>query len=265
MPRPRVAYEPRTGTPIDVDRGFYEQLAQETDSRELLEQYTVPPRSGKAWQVEAGQLCRIVVVEGPQVADFNAWNRHDPQERFWAARTRHFHRTHLTQFDRLWSSNPYLRPMATITEETVRYGLDEDGGGCHDLLGVKCDPYVYKLMTGEDFDLSCHSSLVRAVEPYGLTESDVHDTLNIFQLTGLTQDDRYFLKPSPSKKGDYFEFFAEMDLLCAISTCPQGDLSVPGWGPDKGDPTPTCRPLGVEVYRPEPGLLEGWDPVRSAD
>jgi len=47
----------------------------------------------------------------------------------------------------------------------------------------------------------------------------VHDILNIFQVTGFTRDDRYFLKPSSAKKGDYFEFFAEVDLLSAISTC----------------------------------------------
>ena len=77
--------------------------------------------------------------------------------------------------------------------------------------------------------------------------------LNIFQVTGLTDDDRYFMKPSPAKQGDFFEFFAEIDLLCAISTCPGGDLSVPLWGPDAGDPLPTCRPLGIEIYQPAAG------------
>jgi hypothetical protein len=38
--------------------------------------FIVPPRSGKAWTVAAGQVCRIVTVEGAQVAHFNAWNRH---------------------------------------------------------------------------------------------------------------------------------------------------------------------------------------------
>lgn len=29
-------------------------------------------------------------------------------------------------------------------------------------------------------------------------------------------------EPCPAKPGDYFEFFAEIDLLCALSTCPGG-------------------------------------------
>jgi uncharacterized protein YcgI (DUF1989 family) len=98
---------------------------------------------------------------------------------------------------------------------------------------------------------------VRAVRPWGLTELDVHDVLNVFQVTGLV-DDRYFMKASPARRGDFFEFFAEIDLLCAISTCPGGDLSIPLWGPDARDPIEVCRPLGVEVWQPPAGLLAGW-------
>ena len=265
MPAPRVIYQPKPGSPIDVDRELYGRLGQDAHSRTLVDQFVVPIRSGRAWPVLAGQICRIVVVEGAQVADFNAWNLNNPRERFWAARTKQLHRAHVSTFDRLWSCLPYLRPMLTITGDTVGYPLDEDGAGCHDLLGTRCDPYVHKLLNGEDFDYCCHSNLVRAITPYHLDESDVHDVLNIFQVTGLTEDDRYFVKPSPAKQGDYFEFFAEIDLLCAISTCPHGDLSVQVWGEDAGDPLDTCHPLGVEIYQPDPSLLEGWQPPAAVD
>jgi uncharacterized protein YcgI (DUF1989 family) len=256
MAQPRVIYEPKPGSPIDVDRQFYDRLAE--SSRTPVEQFIVPMRSGRAWPVRAGQIFRIVAVEGPQVADLNAWNLANPRERFWAARTKQLHRAHVTTHDRLWSCLPYLRPMLTITNDTIRYGRDEDGAGCHDLLGTRCDPYVHKMLNGEDFDLCCHSNLVRAVAPYRLTELDVHDVLNIFQVTGLTADDRYFVKASPAKKGDFLEFFAEIDVLCAISTCPHGDLSVQMWGEEAGDPLSTCRPLGVEIWQPDPALLAGW-------
>jgi uncharacterized protein YcgI (DUF1989 family) len=52
---------------------------------------------------------------------------------------------------------------------------------------------VNKLLSGDDFDYQCHSNLVRAVLPYGLTEADVHDVLNVFQVTGLNQDGKYFM------------------------------------------------------------------------
>jgi uncharacterized protein YcgI (DUF1989 family) len=249
---------------LDVDRAFYGRLAAETGGRQLVEQFVVPIRSGRAWPVRAGQLCRIVAVEGPQVVDFNAWNLHNPREHFWAARSRQLGRSHVTTFDRLWSTLPFLRPLLTITNDTIAYGEDEDGGRCHDLLGSRCDPYVNVLLMGAEFDFHCHSNLTRAILPWGLTEYDVHDVLNIFQVTGLTPDGRYFMKASPARQGDVFEFFAEIDLLCAISTCPGGDLSVPLWGPEAGDPLPTCRPIGVEVWRPEATLLAGWAPPEPA-
>lgn len=72
-------------------------------------------------------------------------------------------------------------------------------------------------------------------------------------------------QPSPANPGDYFEFFAEIDLLCALSTCPGGDLSAwqfgesEGEGKGKGDMLDTCRPLGVEVYEiVDKSVLEGW-------
>jgi uncharacterized protein YcgI (DUF1989 family) len=48
--------------------------------------------------------------------------------------------------------------------------------------------------------------------------------LNVFQVTGLDADGKYFMEASPAKPGDFIEFFAEIDLLCALSTCPGGSV-----------------------------------------
>jgi uncharacterized protein YcgI (DUF1989 family) len=38
---------------------------------------------------------------------------------------------------------PYLRPMATISHDTLgSYGRDADGAGIHDVIGTRCDPYT---------------------------------------------------------------------------------------------------------------------------
>ena len=156
--------------------------------------------------------------------------------------------------------------MVTITNDTLPTEPTENGGRCHDLLGSRCDPYLYKMLDDRDYDVTCHNNLSRAIAPYHLTELDVHDVLNVFQVTGLDPvHEIYFMEASPAKKGDFFEFFAEIDLLCAISTCPSGDLSQWGWGADGADPLANCHPLGVEVYEVDPSLLAGWkspQPVR---
>jgi uncharacterized protein YcgI (DUF1989 family) len=251
-----------TGAALRVNREFYGAIARATASRELVESFVITARSGRAWTVPAGHVCRIRTVDGPQVADLNVWNFHNPAERFWAARTRQLQAAHVTTFDRLWSTLPYLRPLATITADTLEnYGVDGDGGRVHDLLGTRCDPYVNRMLTGVDFDYHCHSNLVRAIEAFGLTEHDVHDVLNVFQCTGLNDADQYFMKACPANAGDYLEFFAEQTLLMALSTCPGGDLSRPMWG-DGRDTLEVCRPIGVEVYNIGDALLEGWAPPR---
>lgn len=177
----------------------------------------LPIRSGIAWEVKKGDVCRIVAVAGAQVGDLNIFNRANPRERLWAARTRQLQRAHVSVYDRLWSTLPYLRPLVTITGDSLaRYGTDADGARVHDLLGTRCDPYVNRMLSGVDFDYHCHSNLTRAIAPYGLEEHDVHDVLNVFQATGLNERDEYFMKTCPAQKGDYFEVRAlSVSLLLA--------------------------------------------------
>ena len=227
-----AAYQSTAGSALDVDKAFYRRIAEETAGRRLVDVLRHPDPHRPGLEGAGGSRLSHRRGRGPQVGDLNLWNLDNPRERLWASRTRQLQAAHVTVFDRLWSTLPYLRPMATITSDSLAgYGVDEYGGRIHDLLGTRCDPYVNRMLTGDDFDFCCHSNLVRAVAPHGLTELDVHDVLNVFQCTGLNRQDKYFMRESPARTGDHLEFFAEIDLLCALSTCPGGDLSVPLWGP----------------------------------
>jgi uncharacterized protein len=99
------------------------------------------------FSVPAGHFFRIVSVEGPQVGDLNPV-RGDLGERFFSGKTRALHGTHLSTGDRMWSSLPFLRPMATITDDTLDwYGFDAFGGSVHDVIGTRCDPYTHALLS----------------------------------------------------------------------------------------------------------------------
>jgi len=160
-----------------------------------------------------------------------------------------------------------LRPMATITHDTLAwYGWDADGGGIHDVIGTRCDPYTNRLLSGGDYHHCCHSNLSRALASHlgvapRAAEQHVHDVLNVFMCTGFTRDThRYFMKASPVRPGDYIEFFAEIDLLGALSACPGGDCST-----THSSDAAACFPLLVEIYRPDVALLAGLPyPERSA-
>jgi uncharacterized protein YcgI (DUF1989 family) len=220
----------------------------------------VPPRDGRAFRVARGQFFRIVSVDGPQVGDLNLWNAADLSERFFSGKTRALHATHISTGDRLWSSLPYLRPMATISHDTLDwYGSDSDGAGIHDVIGTRCDPYTNRLLSATDYDRCCHSNLSRAMAaelkcaPRD-AEHHVHDVLNVFMCTGFTRDThQYFMKASPVRPGDYLELFAEIDLIGALSACPGGDCSA-----THSSDVASCYPLKIEIFEPDRALLAAW-------
>lgn len=271
-PEPSDAEARRAVRPVicyPVDSLVPPDLASYRAAREGWEkvgEVVVPPRDARCFEVPAGSFFRIVSVEGPQVGDLDLWAANDLNERFFSGKTRALHGTHLSTGDRLWSCLPYLRPMATITQDTLDwYGFDEYGGSVHDVIGTRCDPYTHKLLSGHDYHHCCHSNLTRALaqrmnRPLAEVEPTVHDVLNVFMCTGFTRDTgQYFMKASPVRPGDFLEFFAEIDLLGALSACPGGDCST-----EHSSDTAACHPLLVEIYRPK-APPAGWtSPARNA-
>ena len=258
---PVVVYDPATLPPVDWAR-VTQLKAGMTHKATIM----VPPRDGRTFVIPAGHICRIVSVDGPQVGDLNLWHAHDPNERFFSGKTRALHGTHVGVGDQLWSNLPYLRPMATITADTLGwYGYDADGAGVHDVIGTRCDPYTNRLLHGTDYHNCCHSNLTRALSAHlgtSLSEAEplVHDVLNVFMCTGFTADThQYFMKASPVRPGDYFEFVAEIDLLGALSACPGGDC-----GGQHSSDVAVCHPLLVEIYAPAADMVP-WpiSPVNS--
>lgn len=232
----------------------------------LVERVTVLPRDAASFRVQQGHFFRIS-VEGPQVGDLNLFNANNLDERFYSGKTRALFGTHVGPGDQLYSSFPYLRPMATITYDTLDwYGFDEFGGAVHDVIGTRCDPYTRNLLEpGDQYHHCCHSNLTRALAsatglPLNEAESKVHDVLNVFMCTGFSRKTgQYFMKASPVRRGDYLEMFAEIDLLGVLSACPGGDCST-----EHSSDVATCFPMYVDIYRPA-RLPEGWAPPLVSD
>ena len=226
----------------------------------LVDEVIVPPRDARTFKVPAGHFFRIVSTEGSQVGDLNLWNSDDLSERFFSGKTRQLQASHVTRGDRLWSSLPGMRPMATITHDTLEwYGWDQYGGGVHDVIGTRCDPYTNQLLKQSEYHYCCHSNLSRALAthldlPVTEVEHHIHDVLNVFMCTGFTLDThQYFMKASPVRPGDFIEFFAEIDLLGALSACPGGDCSA-----SHSDDSTPCYPLLVQIYKSTNDALKNW-------
>ncbi|MGA0614999.1 urea carboxylase-associated family protein [Paracoccus sp. KR1-242] len=256
--RPVICYPVETLPRPDLDA--YRALR---DGLEPVARVIIPARDARCWSIPAGHFCRIHCHEGPQVGDLNLFNATNMAERLYTGKTRALNGTHVGRGDQLFSNLPFLRPMATITHDTLDwYGFDAFGAAVHDVIGTRCDPYTHNLLSdGGMYHQCCHSNLTRALADHtglSLTEAEahVHDVLNVFMCTGFTRDTgQYFMKASPVRPGDYLEFFAEIDLLACMSACPGGDCSS-----EHSSDAANCHPLAVEVLRPT-GPPVGWAPL----
>ena len=230
-------------------------LLEERKKIDLINEIIIPPRDAKCFTVKAGQFFRVECFEGSQVGDLNLFNADNLNEKFYSGKTRALYGTHLSVGDKMYSNFPYLRSMATITWDSLDwYGYDNDGASVHDVIGTRCDPYTLKLLSGDDYHYCCHSNLLRAlIKEKGIdmnkAENLIHDVLNVFMCTGFTNDTKqYFMKASPSRKGDYLEFYAETNILGILSACPGGDCSY-----EHSSDVAQCYPLLVEVFSPKEG------------
>ena len=254
MDKPIVCY------PIDDLKEINLPILHSARNRlKRISEIIVPPRDAKTFEVKKGQFFRIESIEGPQVGDLNIFQADNLEEKFYSGKTRALYGTHLSTGDRMLSSFPYLRSLATITWDTLDwYGYDKDGGSVHDVIGTRCDPYTSKLLSDENYHYCCHSNLTRALVnekgiKLGEAEKLVHDVLNVFMCTGFTNDTKqYFMKSSPVRPGDYLEFFADTNLLGVLSTCPGGDC-----GSEHSSDNAKCYPLKVSIWSVEKALLKG--------
>lgn len=161
---------------------------------------------------------------------------------------------YLKRFARLWSNMPWFRPMATFMEESVR----SRGGFPHIIsFGSHCTSELWELHSGQKGLNSCHINGLKAIEPFGLKEEDLHDNLNVHMKVTIDPfDGQVSVAKSDCAAGDYAEFFAEMDLLLAVSTCPLGDGNNPNSMPEKM----IVSPLGIEIYETgtKPKVFPKW-------
>jgi uncharacterized protein YcgI (DUF1989 family) len=186
----------------------------------LVDTIVVPRGEGRGFVVRTAQILRVKQPEGgQQVGDFNAWNLHDPRERFWGSRTALYHGMHLHKGDQLHSTWPGERPMFTIVEDTIKRRKSARGALQHDVVLGRCSQKYRVKRYGAETP-GCQEILASSVAQFNLDSQHVHDAFNLFMYTGLDENDRFFFDVSDAKEGDYVDLRAEIDCIVAISSCP---------------------------------------------
>lgn len=196
----------------------------------IVKEFTIKARSGYAFEVKQGQILRIIEAVGPQVADVNFFNLHNFRERLHAPLSAAYNRS-FQKFTKLYTNAARPNVIFTVVDDPV---------GVHFLSGAHCTSLHYELFWGIENHPNCFDNLAKAIEPWGLTSYDVHGVFNAFMKVRY-DDGKMIILPPVSKKGDYIDLRAEMDVLVAISACP-GDIS-PTNGEDR-----IPKPLDIVVH-----------------
>lgn len=178
----------------------------------------VPGGFGRGFEAKAGQFITIVDLQGEQAGDFVALALEDLSEVLSPVHTRRHNRSiYFRKGDCLISSEN--RPMFEVMLDTV---------GIHDANVPACDPTRYAVDFGVPGHRNCLENMHEPLAAYGVDMLQVPEPFNFFQNGPVTSDGRMTVTDPISKPGDHLVLKALMDVVCAISPCPQ-DI-IPGNG-----------------------------------
>jgi len=180
---------------------------------------TIPARSGKAARVSAGQRIKVINTSGTQVVDAWAFNALDLTEWMSMEASR-------AAFMKL---TPAVGDTFVTTQRKPIMTLIEDTSGCvHDTLMAPCDRWRYGLLGVEGYHDNCRDNLHAALANLSVVIRATPPSLNLFMNIPWTADGQLEWGEPVSSPGTYVVFKVEMDLVVALSACPQDILPING-------------------------------------
>jgi len=189
----------------------------------------VPATEGRSVTVSAGQLFRVVDVEGKQVADLFAFNAADIGEYHSAMHTRAAVSNLFPKVGEAFVTNR-RRPILTLEAD--------DTPAVHDMLIAPCDPERYQGLGVEEWHPSCRENLELAMRDLGHDHIFAPASVNLFMNIPVAEDGALGWDPAVTRAGDSITLRAEMDAIVVVSACPQDIVPI-------NDCNPT--PIAIEV------------------
>jgi len=197
----------------------------------VVEDRTIPANGDWSGRMRAGQVLRLVDLEGQQAIDFLCYSAADPSERYNAADSLKLAGSlFLTTGHGLYSDMG--RRLFTIVADTC---------GRHDTIGGCCSAESNRLRYGVEGTPNCRDNFLRALARLGLGKKDIVANVNFFMNVPAGPDGALAIAPGLSRPGDYVELRAETDVLAALSNCPQIYNPASGYRP---------TPIRLVLYDP---------------
>ena len=170
----------------------------------------IPPQSGKAFKLKQGNVLRVYDPFGEQVADLFAFKDGDLSCSLSSGRSLDYAgKIYLSTGDLLYSNNS--KPMFTIVFDSV---------GRHDFLLTPCSQEMFEILYHHHgHHPSCFENLCTSLADFKIEPSQISTTFNIFMKVNVAIDGIITVETPSSKAGDFIDLRAEMDLICALTSC----------------------------------------------
>lgn len=193
----------------------------------------IPPRSGVAFRLGAGEVLRVIDPEGGQVSDMLAFMAADVGEALSNGRSFDYEETiRLTAGNRLWSNRS--QPMLEIVE---------DSAGTHDFLLTPCSEATFRhFYPDKPVHRGCFGNLAEALAPFGIGADAIPVAFNIFMNVPVDGDGRLRVIAPATRAGDFIRLRALADLVVGLTACSAYD-SCGG----------TFKPIHYAIERDAPG------------
>lgn len=197
-----------------------------------LTKYILPAKGYVSFNLQKDQVLRCVDVEGKQVPDIVCFNAHDLSDEINLANSQ------------LLNKQQELREGATIYSVRCNALMTITGYSneyCY-TYGSMCSEELNRQRYGVANSVNCRDNFTAALAAWGFDRTQIPNAFVPFMRVELEEDGSLEIKEPTSAPGDYYDLRADMDLVVAISNCPQELNPVNGWNP---------TPIGIHIYESE--------------
>lgn len=177
----------------------------------IVKEWVIPAKGYSAFTMRRGQVLRFVDVEGQQVPDLVCFNEKDLTEHLNLGNSLLLNkRRELRRGDALYSVT--CNPMMTI----VGYSNGESYS-----YGPMCSEELNRIRYGVPGTRSCRDNFAMALASWGFDRRQIPNAFVPFMRVVVGPDGTMEIVEPSSQPGDFYDLRAEMDLLVAVSNCPQ--------------------------------------------
>jgi urea carboxylase-associated protein 1 len=183
----------------------------------------VPARAPWLHALTAGQVLRIVDLEGNQAVDYLVYSAADDAERYSAQDTIAAQGNIFLRQGSVLLSNEGA-PMMTVLSTAVAY---------HDTIGGACSCESNTLRYGHHTKAqhACVENFLTANARHGRGKRDMVSNVNWFMNVPVEADGALGIVDGISAPGLHVDLRAEMDVVVVVSNCPQINNPCNGFNP----------------------------------